>query len=136
MENEKSAIAQEIIGDVMNDIDNGDNIDDIAARYNLKIKTTQPLARSQSFAGLNQAQMVDLFNEQLNTAKQLDMNGKTVIAVAVSDADDRNLSAEDLDVLNRRLNIDTTRQSVEQLINSYGKKYDIRVKYRQLGLSD
>lgn len=136
MENEKTAIAQEIVGDVMADIENGDSIDEIAARYHLNIRTTQPLTRSQSFAGLNQMQMVDLFNEKLNTAKQLDLKGRTVIAVAINDADSQKLSEQDLDVLNRSLNLDVMRQSVEQLIDSYGKKYDIRVKYRQLGLSD
>ncbi|MBP5399687.1 MAG: SurA N-terminal domain-containing protein [Alphaproteobacteria bacterium] len=135
-ESEKSAIAQEIVNDVMNDIDNGDSIEEIAARYNLNIKTTAPLTRSQSFAGLNQAQMVDLFNENLNTAKQVALNGKTVIAVAAGDASGRKLTEQDLDVLNRRLTIDAMRQSVEQLIDSYGKQYDIRIKYRQLGLSD
>ena len=136
MENEKSAIAQEIINDVMNDIDNGDSIEEVASRYNLNIKTTPPLARSQSFAGLNQAQMVDLFNEKINTAKQVALNGKTVIAVAAADASGLKLTEQDLDVLSRRLNIDVMRQSVEQLIDSYGKQYDIKIKYRQLGLSD
>jgi len=135
-ESEKTAIAQEIINDVMNDIDNGDSIEEVAARYKLNIKTTDPLTRAQSFAGLNQSQMVDLFNEKLNTAKQVALNGKTVIAVAAGDASGRKLTEQDLDVLSRRMNIDVMRQSVEQLIDSYGKKYDIRVKYRQLGLSD
>lgn len=135
-ENEKSAILNEIINDVMHDLENGDSINEVASRYKLKLNTTDALTRSQSFAGLNQTQMSEIFNEALNSAKQFNLNGKTIIAVAADNASPRSLSDEDKNIINRRLSLDTAQQASSQLINSYGNKYDVRVKYRQLGLED
>jgi len=134
-ESERSAIAQEIVNDVMNDLENGDKINEVAGRYHLKVDTTEALTRSQSFAGLKQSQMVELFNDD-STGKQFTVDGKTVIAVTDRDAAPREMAEQDMDVINRRLNLDISQQAASQLINSYGDKYDVRVKYRQLGLED
>ena len=135
-ESEKSAIAQEVIHDVMNDIENGDKIADVASRYKLKLETTEALTRSQSFADLSQNQMVELFNDKLNVAKQFTVGNKTIIAMAVKDAKAKEMSEEDMDIINRRMLIDINQEASTQLINSYGNNYDVRVKYRQLGLAD
>jgi len=135
-ESEKSAIAQEIINDIMADIENGDKIDEVASRYNLKLKTTDALTRSQSFAGLQQNRMIELFNDELNTAKQFAQNGKTIIAVADRNAEPRTISEEDMDIINRRLSLDINQQAAARLVDSYAKGYKVRVKYRQLGLAD
>lgn len=135
-ESEKSAIAQEIINDITADIENGDAIDEVAGRYKLKLHTTDALTRSQSFAGLQQSQMADLFNDELNTAKQFALNGKTIVAVAAKDAAPRAMSEDDMEIINRRLGLDINQQAAARLVDSYGKKYNVRVKYRQLGLAD
>lgn len=135
-ESEKSAIAQEIINDIMTDVENGDKIDEVASRYNLKLRTTDALTRSQSFAGLPQNQMIELFNDELGTAKQFALNGKTIIAVADRNAEPRTMSDEDMDIINRRLALDINQQAAARLVDSYGKKCSVRVKYRQLGLAD
>ena len=134
-ENERSAIAQEIINDVTNDLEGGDKIDEVAGRYHLKLNTTDALTRSQTFAGLRQAQMVELFNDNSN-GKQFTVGGKTIIAVANRSVAPREMTEQDMDIINRRLNLDISQQAASQLINSYGDKYDVRVKYRQLGLED
>ena len=136
LESEKAAVLNEIVGDVMNDLENGNDIAEIAGRYNLKLVTTEALVRSQNFGGLSQAQMGEMFNEDLNYGKQFNLNGKTIIAVASADVAPRELSDEDNDILQRRLRLDISNQAASQLINSYGKDYDVRVKYRQLGLED
>ena len=41
-----------------------------------------------------------------------------------------------MDIINRRISIDINQEASTQLINSYGNNYDVRVKYRQLGLAD
>ena len=135
-EGERAAIAQEIINDVTTDIENGDKIDEVADRYKLKLQTTSSLTRSQSFAGLNQSQIIDLFNDALGTAKQFTLGNKTIIAVAAQNAPAKEISDEDMDIINRRLGLDINQQATAILIDSYAKKYDIRVKYRLLGLAD
>ncbi len=135
-ENEKAAIAQEIINDVIHDLDSGDSMDDVAGRYNLKVTTTEPLSRSENFAELGQPQMLELFNETAGTPKLINLGNRHIIAVADRDADARQLSDQDMEILTRRLNLDLTQQAASALIDSYGKNYDVRVKYRLLGLAD
>lgn len=135
-ENEKAAITQEIINDVMHDLESGDDIKEVAKRYGLKAETTDPLTRSESFASLSQAQMIELFNDANQTPKLIEQNGTHIVALAVKDADPRSLSDEDMDIISRRLNLDLAQEASSALIRSYGKDYDIRVKYRLLGLED
>ena len=135
-ENEKSAIAQEIVNDVMHDLENGDNIADVGRRFRLKIIATEPLSRSESFAGLAQAQMLELFNDANGTPKLIEENGKHIIAVADGQAAPRELSEADMEILERRLQLDLGQEAEDALIKSYGQDYDVRVKYRLLGLAD
>ncbi len=135
-ENEKSAITQELINDVMHDLESGDNIHEAADRYHLQVVTTEPLTRSQSFAGLSQAQMLELFNDATQSPKQIDRETRHIIAVADKEAQPRTLSAEETDLIAKRLNLDLTQEAAAALINSYGKDYDVRIKYRLLGLAD
>lgn len=135
-ENEKSAIAQEIVNDVMHDLENGDNIADVGRRFRLKIIATEPLSRSESFAGLAQAQMLELFNDANGTPKLIEENGKHIIAVADGQAAPRELSETDMEILERRLQLDLGQEAEDALIKSYGQDYDVRVKYRLLGLAD
>ena len=116
--------------------ESGDDISEAAGRYNLKVVTTEPLTRSQSFAGLSQPQMLELFNDAARTPKQIDRETQHIIAVAGKDAEPRKLSAEETDIIAGRLNLDLTQEAAAALIDSYGKDYDIRVKYRLLGLAD
>lgn len=135
-ENEKAAITQELINDVMHDLENGDNMDEVASRYNIKVVTTSPLTRSQNFADLSQAQMIEIFNEPNGTPKQIDIDNQHIIAVADGDYKARELSEADMNIIEQRLKLDLAQEAAAALIDSYGKNYDVRVKYRLLGLSD
>ena len=135
-ENEKAAITQELINDVMHDLENGDNMDEVASRYKLKTITTSPLTRSQNFADLSQAQMIELFNEPNGTPKHIDIENQHIIAVADGDYKAKELSETDMNILEQRLKLDLGQEAAAALINSYGEDYDVRVKYRLLGLTD
>ena len=80
--------------------------------------------------------MLELFNETAGTPKLINLGNRHIIAVADRDADARQLSDQDMEILTRRLNLDLTQQAASALIDSYGKNYDVRVKYRLLGLAD
>ena len=134
--NEKSAIAQEIVNDVMHDLESGDNITDIANRYHLKITTTSPLTRSESFANLSQAQVLDIFNEDFGSSKLFEQEGIYIIAVTDRQASPRNLTEDDMELIDKRLQLDLQQEAAAAIINSYGQDYDIRIKYRLLGLAD
>ena len=134
--NERAAIAQEIVNDVMHDLENGDQIDEVAARFKLPMNKTAPLTRSKNFEAIAPAAMLELFQEQAGTPKLINNDGVQIIAVATDVQAGSKPSADDVEAVSRRAKMDLTNDYAEQLIDSYGSNYDVRVKYRLLGLAD
>lgn len=135
--NERSAIAQEIVNDVMHDLENGDSIDEIAQRFSLNLKTTKPLHRSDNFEGLSQPSMIELFQERLGSPKLITQGDNKMIVVAskIIGASEKPSEAV-LDGVKRRAKIDLAQDFASQLVDSFGEDYDVRVKYRLIGLAD
>lgn len=135
-ESEKTAIAQEIINDVQNDLNNGDNIKEIAQRFDLKLQTTKPLKRSESFEELSQNDIIDLFQEKAGVAKIIDNGNIKIVAIAASIVNsNKKMSEEESDTLKKSIKIDLMKNYANTLLEDYASDYDVRVKYRQIGLT-
>ena len=136
-ENEKSAIAQEIINDVVADLDSGENLADIAKRFNLRLKTTPPLKKGETFAKLNSAQAVEAFQTTTGGYAVLSSGGITTIVsplrVINHDTED---NPQQLEAANTHMRKDLEQNAATALINAYAKTMDVRVKYRLLGLEN
>lgn len=135
--NERSAIAQEIVNDVMHDLENGDKINEVAQRFGLNVKTTKPLNRGGSFEGLSQSAMIELFQESLGEPKLITQGDEKIIAVTDKIIGKNEKPDEELAFgVERRVKIDLSQDVANALVNSFGEDYDIRVKYRLIGLAD
>ena len=135
--NEKDAIAQEIINDVNHDLENGDKIEEVATRFKLPIKTTKPLSRTESFAGLSPLQMKEAFQEGLNNPVVLATEEGHIIAINTK-VINNNVTPSDADIENTRLKASTelSQNMAQQLINDYGSNYKVNVNYKSIGLTD
>ena len=136
-ENEKSAIAQEIINDIVADLDSGDDLADIASRFNLKLTTTKPLKRGESFAKLNSSQLAEAYQTPLNEYKILSSGGTTTVITPVRIINHLvSESPSQLDSINTEMRHDLEESMASELIDSYAKDMDVRIKYRLLGLEN
>lgn len=136
-ENERSAIAQEIINDVTHDLENGDSIDEVARRFKLSLNVTKPLKRNETFANLSNAQVKELFQEQMNTPKLYSLGNIQIIAVNTQIVNDsKNISSEEANAMKMKVVSDLTQEAANQLVNAYGSNYKITVDYKNAGLSD
>ena len=134
-ENEKSAIMQEIVNDVLHDMESGDKIEEVAARFKLSLNSSAPITREGSFAGLNKAQIAEIFHEKVGSAKVLDLDGKKMIVTTTKIINDqRKPSKEAADVTKFKFQSDLSRQAADTLIKAYGKNYKTKVKYKNIGL--
>ena len=136
-ENEKSAIAQEIINDVVADLDSGEKLTDIANRFSLKLTQTQPLKKDESFARLNPAQLAEAFQTPINGYRLLSSGGITTIISplkVIKRAYTEN--KRQFESLNQQMRQDMEQNTASELINAYAKDMDVRVKYRLLGLEN
>lgn len=136
-DNERSAIAQEIVNDVTHDLENGDSISEVATRFKLKLNTTKPLKRNENFANLNGLQMKEMFNEPLNSAKVYAQDNITIIAVAdkVIDAN-KKLSKDEANALLMKSSAEISQEAANQLVEAYGANYKVNVDYKEAGLGD
>ena len=135
--NEKNAIAQEIVNDVTHDLESGDKLSDIARRFGLQFKTTAPLKRTDTFAGLNGNQMNELFQEGLGVPKLISDEDETLIIVPVKVVQSTATpSKEEMDVLRSKAAADLSQAAANQMIEAFGSNYRIRIKYKYLNLTD
>lgn len=136
-DNERSAIAQEIVNDVTHDLENGDSISEVAARFKLKLNTTKPLKRNENFANLNGLQMKEMFQEPLNSAKVYALDNLNIIAVAdkVVDAN-KKLSKDEANTLLMKTSAEISQEAANQLVEAYGTNYDVMIDYKEAGLGD
>lgn len=136
-ENEKSAIAQEIINDVVADLDNGESLKDIANRFKLSIKTTLPLKRGEEFANLNSAQLTEAYQTPIGEYRLLSSAGTTNIVTPIKVINrSENIDKKQLDAINNKMQKTLEQDLGNELINDYSKKMDVRVKYRLMGFDD
>lgn len=136
-ENEKSVIAQEQINDVMHDLEEGDNIYDVAKRFGLKVVTTKPMARGEASGDLGIGDVISLFHEELYVPKLITKGSLQTIAVAEkSSLEEPKLLPEQKDMLERQSIFSYLADLANTILNDFARDYDVRVKYRLMGLSD
>lgn len=136
-DNEKSAIAQEIVNDVTHDLENGDDFADVARRFSLNYRKTSPLKKGEIFAGLTSTQAEELYQEKIGTPKIFAGDEKIVIAMPKQIIrNHKKLSAEQEKSIKTKATQNLSQELVNELTDAYGSNYKVRVKYKYLGLSD
>lgn len=134
--NERNAIAQEIVNDVMHDLETGDSIESVAARNKLPLLKTAALTRSKNFETIAPSVMLELFQETAGTPKLINNDGIQLIAVGTDVVSAAKTNPDEVEAVARRAKMDLTADYANQLIEDFGSDYDVRVKYRLLGLAD
>lgn len=133
--NERTAIAREITNDVLHDVGHGEAIEDIAKRFNLNLQTTQPLLRSQSFAGLSEQQMDELFAGDVYSPQIFNNGSKEIIVVPVRIINSMASDKNDSDTAKRILN-DLSGDYEQNMLGDFSSDFDINIDYKLLGMTD
>lgn len=136
-DNEKNAIAQEILTDVSHDLENGDKFADVAKRFDLDLKTTSPFKRGESFAGLTPSQLIEVYQEKEGTPKVFNEDERVIIVVPSKVVRSKvKVSPEKMDALRASAQAALSQEMANELIDAYGSEYKVRVKYKYLGFND
>ena len=136
-DNERDIIAQELSNDMMNDLEEGGTIDDAAKRFGLKVMTSAPIKRSESFDELSSSAINSLFQLGEGAPKMIEIGSSKIIAVTAKIIkDNHKLTAAEADELKARTQQALSAEAANALIDNYAKGYDVRVKYKLLGLAD
>ena len=136
-ENEKAVIAQEQINDVMHDLEEGDNIYGVAKRFGLKVVTTKPMARGEASGDLDVSDVISMFHEDLYIPKLITKGtAQTVVLAEKSSVEEPKLTPEQKNMLERQSTFVYLSDLANTILNDFARDYDVRVKYRLMGLSD
>ncbi len=135
--NERTAIAQEKINDVMHDLENGDDLALVAKRYGIKLYKSQPITRNETFANLSYADVREMFTEPLNTPRQIQQGDDYLIAVADNDYENSApLSESEQNLVKQKAYMSLAADFAEAMLSSYADEYKIKIKYKLLGFED
>lgn len=137
LQNEKTAIVQEMVNDVMHDLESDGDISQIGKQYGLDVYRPRPISRNETFAGINYPEIREMFAEPLNTPRQIQQGDKYIIAIA--DQDYKNsapLSEQERNMIKFNATMSMLNDMTSAMLASYAADYDIRIKYKLLGLED
>ena len=132
--NEKAAIAQEMLNNLMYDLENGDTLSSAAKRYGLKVYRSQPITRNETFGNIGYADIREMFTEPLGTPKRMQQGEDYVVAVAEEDyKNSAPLSESEQILIKQKAYLSLVTDFAEAMLTSYANEYDIRIKYKLLG---
>lgn len=136
-ENEKTAIAREKADDIVNDVENGDDLNSTAHRYDLNVIKSQPVTRNETFANLTYKNVQALFMLPLKEPYQLTVGNNYMVVVADEEYENSApLSESDKRLVQTKLQNTLAADLQKALLDAYSKNYKIKIRYDLMGLSD
>ena len=134
---ERSAVTQELVDAIETELEQGDELNAVAAKHGLKLVKTMPMTRAESFADLSFEQMKELFNLPQDEAKVLQNGEDYIVASTVSIYNDTNaMSDADKNFLLRALRAQAARDMSEALLKDYASEFEVEVNYNRMGMND
>ncbi|MBO4284777.1 MAG: SurA N-terminal domain-containing protein [Alphaproteobacteria bacterium] len=134
-DNEKAAVAQETLNDVMHDLENGDDLYKVAPRYGIHVYQSQPITRNETFEGISYADIRELFMQDLGTPYQTQVGDNYIIAVAYKDYRDTTpLDEAERNLIELKATQGLWLDLEKAMLDSYAKDYKIKIKYKLMGL--
>ena len=137
LENEKASILQEKIDNIEHDMDAGDSLNEVAARYGLQIKRSMPLGRDEKLADLSAADMVELFTLPKDETKIIKRGDDYVVALSDGIYDDSaSLSEQDKNFIKQSLYYQGIDEMAEAMLKDFARDYKVEVNYNRMGITD
>lgn len=137
LENEKASILQEKIDNIEHDLDAGDGLKEVAARYGLTVKHSMPISRDETVADLNAADMVELFTLPKDETTIIKRGDDYVVALSDGIYDDSaSLSEQDKNFVKQSLYYQGLDEMSEALLKDFARDYKVEVNYNRMGITD
>lgn len=135
---EKNAIAKEIAENIVVDIEDGSDIVDAAKARNLEVFRSEPINRNETFVGLNNYDISDLFLAENGSVKLYEKAGNNyVIAMPheVINYTDQ-LDEASLEAVRSRAQSSISSDLAKSMLKAYGEDFKIEIDYKKAGFSE
>ena len=136
-ENERASIVQEKVDNVEHDIDAGDTLNEVAARYRLPVKRSMPIDRNENFADLSATDINELFTLPKGETKIIKRGDDYVVVYSDEIYDDSaSLSEQDKNIIKQSLYAENIGELANALLKDFARDYEIEVNYNRMGIED
>ena len=135
---EKNAIAKEIAENIVIDVEEGTDIVNAAKARNLEVFRSEPISRKETFAGLSDFDINDLFLADKSAVKLYEKGGNSYVIAVLADTTKftDELSENDLVSVKARASEAISSDMVRSMLDSYAEGLKIDIDYRRAGFSE
>lgn len=135
---EKNALAKEIAENIISETEDGSELADAAKSRKLEVLRSAPISRNETFAGLSEREIRELFLEADGTAKLFERSGNAyIIAAPVETVNYKDELTEDgLKNIKERAESLMAADMNKAAMDSYAEDYKIKIDYDLAGFSE
>ena len=137
LENERASVTQETVDNIEHDLESGDDLSTVAARYNLKVINSRPATRNEAIDNISFVEMKKLFSAPKGEAQIIKLGDDYMIAETTNIYDDSDSIKDDKkEELKRTVYEESVKEMSEALLKDFAKDYKIKVNRNRIGIED
>lgn len=137
IESERQSITKELVDNIQHDIEAGDDLTAIAARYGLRAVNSRPVTRGESLDKLALTDMKTLFSAPKGEPQVIEIGDDYVVAETTNVYDDSSsLGPQDKAQLHQVLYNSMVEEMSDAMLQGYASKYKVEVQYGRMGLGE
>ena len=134
VENERSSITQETVDNIEHDLEAGDDLATVAARYNSKLVNSRPVTRNETVDNVSFVEMKKLFVAPKDEPQIIRIGDDYIVAETTNIYDDADsIKDEKKEALKQSLYQDSVSEMVDALLKDFARGYKIKVNHNRAG---
>lgn len=134
-DSEKTALTQEKVDNVSQDLEQGDAFATVAARYGLRVAKSMPISRRETIADIAPSEMLKLFTMPQDEATVIEQGDDYLVITTTNIYDDsKSLTETDKNFLLQSLHQETSQEMADALLKDFASKYKVEVNQHRMGL--
>lgn len=134
-DSEKTALTQEKVDNVSQDLEQGDAFATVAARYGLRVAKSMPISRRETIADIAPSEMLKLFTMPQDEATVIEQGDDYLVITTTNIYDDsKSLTETDKNFLLQSLHQEISQEMADALLKDFASKYKVEVNQHRMGL--
>ncbi|MBQ8482011.1 MAG: SurA N-terminal domain-containing protein [Alphaproteobacteria bacterium] len=137
LENERASVTQETIDNIEHDLEAGDDLTTVAARYNLQVMNSRPANRNETIDKVSFVEMKKLFAAPKNEPQTIKVGDDYIVAETTNIYDDSaSIKDDKKELLKQTIYEENAKEMSEALLRDFSRNYKIKVNYNRIDTGD
>ncbi|MBR1601332.1 MAG: SurA N-terminal domain-containing protein [Alphaproteobacteria bacterium] len=137
LENERASVTQETVDNIEHDLEAGDDLSDIASRYNLQVINSRPATRNETIDKVSFVEMKKLFASAKNEPQTIKIGDDYIVAETTNIYDDSaSIQDDKKELLKQTIYEENAKEMADALLKDFSSDYKIKVNYNHVDTGD